>query len=644
MTFIPPWLKKLSFTTDPYSSPQAENLDEDLINPLYVYSVFEPRFLNPELSILIYPGSTVVHGWGKTMGVRWMQGWAKDKRSSIEWENFPFVVLYNHFMTPDGMDRVNRPQQHIRPFMAAFTASFLGMICEQPDLFLSQPDADRQKWWGILNGHLPENWGKTALSSSLDARLLADRRLYDQERLPLEGELDQIVFRLADWLAELGVDRIYIAVDNVTGYLETKDPRQAANLLKPLIHNDQLFHIPGLYWKFFVSDDVKNELGLGLDFSPRRFRIFPITWRTENLVELIERTLRACAKLPFYTLNALCDPPIHMDITQELAEIALLSPGNTPNNMLVYVGELMQRAFLNDSEQISPEVLNNFLSDLKNKSEKVRQAAVQNEAVGQEIAQSAQPKQEKVPMEGDVKTNSDGYNESRGKSIQKRVDALTQDLENLEEHRDYAYNVLERRRLELDIDQTKQNIQSYRSEIDGLEKGALPRVSTDLSASKSKLGALEARIRKLEAEMAMIHAFVVSYPEDIQPWAGQILETIDGENYLDVLHIVSAIDQLPNKDFLALIAYVQKLPVLLPDNRRSKLIKEAKETISKADPTINGSTCIKISIPIIPLIMNWETEIKFEGKDLREIFKGLWKHLIKSAGPQSGPSDNPEKK
>ncbi len=68
MNFIPTWLRPFNFHTDPYSCPQAENLPEEIIKSLFVFRVFEPRFLDPELNILNYPASTVIHGWGKTMG------------------------------------------------------------------------------------------------------------------------------------------------------------------------------------------------------------------------------------------------------------------------------------------------------------------------------------------------------------------------------------------------------------------------------------------------------------------------------------------------------------------------------------------------------------------------------------------------
>lgn len=610
MNFIPTWLRPFHYRIDPYSCPQAENLPEEIIKSLVVFSVFEPRFSNPELNILNYPASTVIHGWGKTMGLRWLMWWAKQKREVEGAADSPLVVPYTHFQPLLMQNPPYFPQHHAAPLMTAFAMAFLMMLNEVGFVFMNQPTWYRENWWAFLNQYLPAGWYQVVdwNSENLPKGSWSEMQSFRDRRLALDGELDQSLLVLASWLQEIGIKRIYIGIDNLTGYGQTKDDGQAAQLITPLIETDQLFHIQGLYWKILISDAMREKLAFVPENRPLRYKVFPIRWDQAGLLEMVNKTFKECADPPLNDLNGLTDrflnrrePPV----ASELADLAMRSPGSPPQNMLMFINELLQRVEMAGSDLITEEIALGYLDEIK-------QAIMPPGAL--EAGKPEEPAQQP------------------GQEI--AVEALARELDELEnqhDQRDYVHYVV-------DCSAQMRKIQDFQEKVDrSLQKVRASQktaaTAEEAQALLQKIAALEPmaqRARVLNEATETICFILDVFPQDNRDWAARALYTIDQEYIDDVKLVLTAGDRLPQEQVLPLLEAVQQVR-LTPHqaaNHRGQLVEEGKRAI--AHPESRFRMRVNLSILITPLLLslavgpvfddplreNWQKVVQFARQNV----------------------------
>lgn len=666
MNFIPTWLRPFNFHTDPYSCPQAENLPEEIIKSLFVFRVFEPRFLDPELNILNYPASTVIHGWGKTMGLRWLIWWAKQSREVEGGKVFPLVVPYNHFHTLLMQNPPYSPQHHAAPLMSAFAMAFLMMLNEVGFVFLNQPAGYRENWWAFLNQYLPTGMEQMANWNSEDMpeRMWNEMQSFRGRRLALDGELDQSLLVLTSWLRELGINRVYVGIDNLTGYGQTKDDGQAARLVAPLIETDQLFHIQGLYWKIFVSDAMRDGLASVPENRSLRYKVFPIQWTEPSLLDMLNRTLKECADPSLNDLNDLADRFVgrrELPLANELAGLAMRYPGSPPQNMLMFINELLQRAEMDASGRITEEIALGYLDEIKQAimppavvaPVEQEEPAPAQEITIQEKTQEIEPPGTGEPVEQEPtapepeqeiadqeKTQEVEPSGAGGPVVQEPLapepdqaaafDDLARELDELEsqhEQHDYAHYVL-------DCSAQMRKIQLFHNKvIQSLQKAIALQKPSDESEEaqllRRKITSLEEMARRTQTlanETETVCGILDAFPQENRDWAARALYTVDQEYIEDVKTVIAASDLLPSEVVMPLVEAVRQVRLTPPqaNNRRGQLVEEGRK--ANMQPESRFRARLKISVLIVPLLFSLAVGPVFDDP-LRE----NWQNVVRLA-------------
>lgn len=666
MNFIPTWLRPFNFHTDPYGCPQAENLPEEIIKSLFVFSVFEPRFSNPELNILNYPASTVIHGWGKTMGLRWLIWWAKQSRVVEGGDVFPLVVPYNHFHTLLMQNPPYSPQHHATPLMSAFAMAFLMMLNEVGFVFLNQPAGYRENWWAFLNQYLPTGMEQMAnwKSEDMPERMWNEMQSFRGRRLSFGGELDQSLLVLTSWLRELGINRVYVGIDNLTGYGQTKDEGQAAQLVAPLIETDQLFHIQGLYWKILVSDAMRERLAAVPENRSLRYKVFPIQWDEPSLLDMLNRTLKECAAPSFNDLNDLADRFVglrELPIANELAGLAMRYPGSPPQNMLMFINELLQRAEMAKSGRITEDIALGYLDEIKKGimppavvelSEQEKPTPAQEKTIqekkqeiepsdtGQPIEQeppAPKPAQEIAIREKSQEVESSGAggpveqeNPTPETDHETTVDDLAHELYELDsqhEQHDYGQYVL-------DCSAQMRKIQSFQHKVKlSLQKASALHKPPDeteeaqlLHQKITSLKEMAQRAQNLRIETEIICGILDAFPQENRDWAARAVNTVDQEYIEDVKTVIAASDFLPSEAVIPLMEAVKQVRLTPPQagSRRGGLVESGQK--ANLQPESKFRVRLKISVLIVPLLFSLAVGPIFDNP-LRE----NWQNVVRLA-------------
>lgn len=124
----------------------------------------------------------------------------------------------------------------------------------------------------------------------------------------------------------LNFKAIFILVDGVDKYPETKSPQGIDNCLKHLFDTIDLLYIPDIYFKFFLPLEMKERLMQYRGVKTGRVRVpLPITWTEEELSELLRSRL-GMASAQFTELRAITEENFNEKIDKALINAAAGSP------------------------------------------------------------------------------------------------------------------------------------------------------------------------------------------------------------------------------------------------------------------------------------------------------------------------------
>ncbi len=124
----------------------------------------------------------------------------------------------------------------------------------------------------------------------------------------------------------LNFKAIFILIDGVDKYPETKSPQGIDNCLKHLFDTIDLLCIPDIYFKFFLPLEMKNRLMQYRGVKTGRVRVPPpITWTEEELSELLRSRL-GMASAQFTELRAITEENFNEKIDKALINAAAGSP------------------------------------------------------------------------------------------------------------------------------------------------------------------------------------------------------------------------------------------------------------------------------------------------------------------------------
>lgn len=159
------------------------------------------------------------------------------------------------------------------------------------------------------------------------------------------------VLDLSNWLALLqgfaelvhkeGWENCVVLVDGLDELPSmTGNPNKTIAFLASLIGMLPLIECPGWAFKFFLPQELKLSLRAQHWFRPDRLRLFPITWNTKDLSDLIKQRLTYFSQKrpPYKNLAQLCEDELAQVINQDLVNLA----GGLPRVALILANTLLQ--------------------------------------------------------------------------------------------------------------------------------------------------------------------------------------------------------------------------------------------------------------------------------------------------------------
>lgn len=325
-------LKNLGFERDPFAWPEAEQIDPP--KELEEFFVAPPRF---DEYILDLDRSAVLlapRGGGKTAcrlrlstHLNLLQ---RDALSgiSLPGQPAPFVVIYDDFEALLPALPGVRTSHHTAPLLHAVAEAMFKLLQNYSDHFLALPERRRQ-WWGqFLQAHLsPDMSLEERLdrlgNQALAAGLVGVSSASTSSAVSLKKRLTTFRETLQQ---DFGLDHIYILIDGVDGYAETKSPTDLAGLLSPLLDGLSLLSLNGIIWKFFLPDFLAETVKASAGAHTGRCHILSINWDKASLIELLQLRLQWASRGQIRELSQICEG--EMDVSEKLARMSLShSPG-----------------------------------------------------------------------------------------------------------------------------------------------------------------------------------------------------------------------------------------------------------------------------------------------------------------------------
>jgi hypothetical protein len=146
----------------------------------------------------------------------------------------------------------------------------------------------------------------------------------------------------AELIHHAGLEDSVVLVDGLDELpVISSDPTKTVAFLASLLGMLQLIECPGWAFKFFLPQELELSLRAQHWFRPDRLRIFPITWNTKDLSDLIKQRLTYFSQKrpPYKGLAQLCEDELAQVVNQDLVNLA----GGLPRVTLILASMLLQR-------------------------------------------------------------------------------------------------------------------------------------------------------------------------------------------------------------------------------------------------------------------------------------------------------------
>lgn len=313
---------------DPFGYLNAEQLvgHLDILQDTFIpYSISYEQIMDFTRSsvLMASPGS------GKTMGRLWLEEKLKENRQAtlrgshapVSFPQMPFVVRYDDFdQLGEMIPRVN---------LSHHRESFLQALAESIALF------EEECVQLGLRGHMAHlNSAKEFIGSLIQN--------------PGQGptSLSRMIRKLFQYLQPLQFNAIVILVDNLDIHITDESTPNVEHLIKPLLNSTPLFD-PPIFWKVFVSSDIKNMVISSAAYRRLRLRFVPLEWDKVSLSRVLKQRLRwASGGTISDGMNQLCDTSLLnavKDLDVELAQLALRDQTFGPPRTLLKLAQALLR-------------------------------------------------------------------------------------------------------------------------------------------------------------------------------------------------------------------------------------------------------------------------------------------------------------
>ncbi|MCZ7669749.1 MAG: hypothetical protein M5U34_22520 [Chloroflexi bacterium] len=360
-------LNRLGFdkNKDPFQYQFGEKTTEEILEKTWVTFPDAEKILDLEQSsvLLAPPGS------GKTTWRRYIEKIIAQS-SHAQY----LVVIYNRFQILSN-SRISL-KDHQDPLCRQIAQVVLDYLLDkQNNAGTVQLQTYWSFWYAFLNYYLPK-YNKLALEKLLlpnntPSNLLPqwDNDIDDLQKILLD--------ELLPALSDLGIDRLYLLLDDFDGLLETKDPKTLSALIEPLINTNLLLSSDKLIWKF-LSQILLNPLS---DNQPvtKRDVWRNIQWNGMNfsLGQLLELRLAYASGGKINDINQLFSNDVLKDFDphREVCKLALQAQDlGSPRHLLRSSRQLL--------ESVSGFVITNEnWNDFRNK-----QLTIRENLISQQIA------------------------------------------------------------------------------------------------------------------------------------------------------------------------------------------------------------------------------------------------------------------
>lgn len=342
------FLKKLGFSGgNPFSETQAE--EEDNLSKYFVdlpayYKILDMDTGKPKSSIL---GAD--RGCGKSANrknvERWLLQGPPDKsiKGKWAWKSPVLAIPYTDFSrlrasVNDDFAKLH-PGHHVDSIIWSGIKSLIKIIENSWEKFrnveLSQWDWARL---GYFLSRYSERWGNPTssptelihLSTTVDFFQTALSHAPHAEKISQAG-YSGLLQNFTELALSLGFTNVVVLVDGVDEIdITADDPELSALLLKPLISERALMQIEGLRFKFFLPNQViENLKEIPETRLGERIKFYHIEWSDEAIQELLSLRLSAFSGNRFNDLAQIASPDLR-DISNRLA----LHVENNPRNLL----------------------------------------------------------------------------------------------------------------------------------------------------------------------------------------------------------------------------------------------------------------------------------------------------------------------
>lgn len=304
-------LTNLGFTEDPFAYRLGEQPPIEFLEATWVDFPNGDKMLNlNQSSVLLAPP-----GSGKTTWRRYLE------KKIAENEQF-LTVVYNQFTIPihQAIQLNDHQNQLLRQIARAVFDRLISKGLLPSDHASDDSTSSGALWWHIfLAQHLPD-YNQPALKQLFPSH---------PEPLPQWGnitDLQEILLReLLPKLPTIGLERLYVLVDDLDGTLETQNPDVLAALIKPLVNNTHLLSNNRLIWKFFAPVQLQAIVEVSHGYRTGRFDSLFVKWDIHTLADLLRLRLSYASEGTVSDISQLFDGDVLQEgnPTDEICQLAL---------------------------------------------------------------------------------------------------------------------------------------------------------------------------------------------------------------------------------------------------------------------------------------------------------------------------------
>lgn len=315
------WLRHWGFLSYPFELYEAERELEPVPNVGFVLSLFfvdQPYFYkvlgNPEAPQTAF--LLAKRGYGKTA----TRAMVDHKCRFGAYSGQVIVANYTDFhpllqRVDDDLDKLTS-HDHVHMIVRSALAYIRDYV--NPDLWSLPSQADRQLFASFVHTFAdPET--RLKMCPELNVSPVA----LEWSEMSPAGILELFV-RL---VVQMEHQALYVLIDCVDEFAKgAEDPQAAARLLRPLIADHSLMNMPQVALKFFLPEQVGDELVKLTTIRHDRWSWDVISWSREALDQLVQHRLSYHSQSAVLQFEDLCSPDVSHSAMDRLVQVCRGSP------------------------------------------------------------------------------------------------------------------------------------------------------------------------------------------------------------------------------------------------------------------------------------------------------------------------------